>query len=108
MAFPITVDPSLKLAVPEGVPMPPVTVAVNVTDCPNLAEFCEEVTPVAEGALFTVTLALVPALSAAAASVAESVWGAPPVQNVKLDSVPEPATSGRLPPVPPLAAAVAG
>src|ERR1043166_7261196 len=92
MAFPITVEPSLKLTVPEGVPMPPVTVAVNVTDCASVGGLCEGVTPGAQGALCTVALALVPALSAAAASVAERVGGAPPVQNVKLDSVPEPAT----------------
>ena len=39
MAFPITVEPSLKLTVPAGVALAPVTVAVNVTDCPNTAGF---------------------------------------------------------------------
>ncbi len=61
----------------------------------------------AEAGLFTVTLALAPAPSVAATSVAESVCGAPPVQNVKLDNVPEPATSERLPPVAPLSSAIA-
>src|SRR6185503_2428460 len=106
-ALAITVAPSLKLTVPVGVPAPPVTVAVNVTDCPKTAGFCEETRPVAETTLFTVTLALGPAPSAAATSVAVSVCEAATVPNVKLDSVPEPATSDRLPDTPPLSSAIA-
>jgi hypothetical protein len=49
MALPITVEPSLKLTVPVGVPAPPVTVAVNVTDCPKAEGFWEELRLVAEG-----------------------------------------------------------
>jgi len=38
---PSTVPPSLKVTVPVG--ETPVTVAVNVTDCPKLLGFCDEV-----------------------------------------------------------------
>ena len=58
---PIIVLPSLKLTVPVGVPAPgawTVTVAVNVTDWPNVEEFCEEATAVAVLALFTVRFPL--------------------------------------------------
>src|SRR6266536_5341240 len=34
--------PSLKVKLPEGVPDPDATVAVNVTNCPTLEGFCDE------------------------------------------------------------------
>ena len=42
---PSVVVPSLKVTMPVGVPVPPlaVTVAVNVTDWPKAAGFCEDV-----------------------------------------------------------------
>ena len=42
VAVPITVPASLKVTVPVGVPPVPVTVAVNVTGCPNALGFCDE------------------------------------------------------------------
>src|SRR5439155_20728706 len=105
-ALPITVEPSLKSTVPVGAALAPVTVAVNMTDCPKTAGFWDEVRLVVEAGLFTVTLALAPALSAAATSVAERVCEPPPVQNVKLESVPEPEASVTLPPAAPLSSAI--
>jgi hypothetical protein len=107
MALPITVAPSLKSTVPVGVPLPPVTVAVNVTDCPKTAGFWEEMRPVAEAGLFTVTLALLPAPSTAEKSEAVTVCELPPVPKLKLDKVPEPAASVRLPSAAPLSSAIA-
>ena len=45
LPVPSVVEPSLKVTVPVGVPAPPldVTVAVNVTNWPNAAGFCEDV-----------------------------------------------------------------
>src|SRR5207247_3355325 len=54
---PRTVEPSLKVTVPVGVPAPglfAVTVAVNVTACPDSDGLAEEVTTVAVLAFFTV------------------------------------------------------
>jgi hypothetical protein len=48
--IPNVVVPSLKVTVPAGMPEPPVpevTVAVNVTDCPRIEGFDEESTTVA-------------------------------------------------------------
>src|SRR5437016_2352536 len=106
-ALPITVEPSLKSTVPVGVPPPPVTVAVSVTDCPKNAGLWEESRLVAGAGLFTVTLALAPALSAAATSEAVTVCGPPPVPKLKVDRAPEPAASVRLPPAAPLSSAIA-
>src|SRR5438132_6471231 len=106
MALPITVEPSLKSTVPAGIPMEPDTVAVKLTDCPKTAGFREELRLVAEGGLFTVTGALVLALSAPSKSMAARVCGAPPVPKVKLDRMPEPPASDRLPPVAPLSSAI--
>ena len=48
--LPIEVVPSTKLTVPDGVPEPvEVTVAVNVTDCPAVDGFAEEVSAVVVG-----------------------------------------------------------
>ena len=47
--LPIVVVPSRKLTVPDGVPEPLVTVAVNVTDCPAVDGFAEEVSAVVVG-----------------------------------------------------------
>src|SRR5436190_23717379 len=107
MLLPITVEPSLKSTVPAGVPMEPDTVAVKVTDCPKTAGFWEETRLVADGGLFTATLALVLALSPPSKSLAARVCGPPPVQKVKLDKLPEPATRVRLPPAAPLSSAIA-
>src|SRR2546428_11624550 len=107
MALPITVEPSLKSTVPAGIPMEPDTVAVKLTDCPKTEGFCDELRLVAAGALFTVTVALVLAPSAAAKSEAARVCGAPPVQKVKLDRMPEPPASDRLPPAAPLSSPIA-
>src|SRR5438034_426928 len=107
MLLPITVEPSLRSTVPVGVPAEPVTVAVKVTDCPKTEGFCDELRLVAAGALFTVTLALVLAPSAAAKSEAARVCGAPPVQKVKLDRMPEPPASDRLPAAAPLSSPIA-
>ena len=41
------VGPSLKVTLPVGVPPPEVTVAVNVTVCPDFEGFKDEVTTVA-------------------------------------------------------------
>ena len=46
---PSVVAPSLKVTVPVGVPPAPVTVAVNVTDCPNTEGFSEDVSVVVLG-----------------------------------------------------------
>jgi len=43
---PSVVTPSLNVTAPVGVPPVPVTVAVNVTDCPNTEGFCEDVSAV--------------------------------------------------------------
>jgi hypothetical protein len=54
---PMVVAPSLKVTVPLGVPAPApvgVTVAVNVTDCPNTLGLVELVSAVAVPAWFTV------------------------------------------------------
>jgi hypothetical protein len=54
---PNDVVPSMKVTVPVGVPAPgdtTLTVAVNVTDCPNTEGLSEEVTDVVVSALFTV------------------------------------------------------
>ena len=55
--LPITVAPSRKLTVPVGDPAPgavTVTVAVNVTDCPNTDGLTDDVRVVAVLALLTV------------------------------------------------------
>ena len=44
------VEPSLKVTLPVGVPPPEVTVAMNVTICPDLEGFKDEVTTVAVAA----------------------------------------------------------
>ena len=49
--LPMVVAPSLKVTVPLGVPLPPVTVAVKVTDCPKTDGLAELVTTVVELAL---------------------------------------------------------
>jgi len=64
VAFPLTsadvpsvVDPSFNVTVPAGVPPPgatAVTVTLNVTVCPNVDGFGEEVIVVAVAALLTV------------------------------------------------------
>jgi hypothetical protein len=56
---PSVVMPSLKVTVPDGLPAPgllTVTVAVNVTDCPNFDGFALEVSVVDVSALFTTWL----------------------------------------------------
>src|SRR6266404_5675800 len=55
------VAPSLNVTVPVGVPLVPVTVAVNVTDCPNTEGFCEELTMVVveDRVMFAVVVAVV-------------------------------------------------
>src|SRR5437667_3474247 len=78
------VAPSLKVTVPLGVPAPPLTVAVKVTDWPKTDGFCEEATLVVVEAAFTVTLLLVPVARTAAASVAVIVW-VPAVLKTKDD-----------------------
>jgi hypothetical protein len=52
-AVPSVVAPSLNVTVPVGVPAVDVTVAVNVTDCPNVDGFSAEVSAVAVAALLT-------------------------------------------------------
>jgi hypothetical protein len=47
--LPIDVVPSRKLTVPEGVPEPLVTVAVNVTGCPAFEGFGADVSVVVVG-----------------------------------------------------------
>ena len=52
---PMIALPSLKLMVPVGVPLVDgFTVAVNVTDWPNVDRFCDDTTVVVVLALFTV------------------------------------------------------
>ena len=54
--LPRVVDPSRKLTEPVGMvelPEGPVTVAVNVTDCPLEAGFTDEATPVVDATLAT-------------------------------------------------------
>src|SRR5215213_6938425 len=54
----MSTPPSLKVTLPVGEPTAGAvtpTVALNVTDCPVNAGFCEEVTPVVVFALLTVT-----------------------------------------------------
>ncbi len=49
--------PSMNVTLPVGVPLPGLlteTVAVNVTDCPNIEGFSEDKTMVVVFALFTV------------------------------------------------------
>ena len=58
---------------PVGVPLVPVTVAVNVTDWPNTDGFCEEATTVVELALLTVCVKLVDVLLLKGAGIA-AVW----------------------------------
>ena len=60
--LPITVAPSRKFTVPVGLPAPgavTVTVAVNVTDCPNTDGFAEEARAVLVLALLTTWLTAV-------------------------------------------------
>jgi hypothetical protein len=57
VAVPKVAAPSRKVTVPVGVPEPgatALTVAVNVTDCPNTDGFTDEVTVVELLSLFTV------------------------------------------------------
>ena len=54
VTVPRLVVPSLKVTVPVGVPPGEVTVAVKVTDAPEVEGFREEPTDVEELALFTV------------------------------------------------------
>ena len=57
LAVPSVTAPSRKVTVPVGVPDPgatALTVAVNVTDCPNSDGFTDEVTVVELLSLFTV------------------------------------------------------
>lgn len=53
---PRVVDPSMKVAVPVGVPTPVVTVAVKVTDWPKVDGLGEEVRDVMEVAWFMVCM----------------------------------------------------
>ena len=71
MALPITVEPSLKLTVPVGMPEAPVTVAVNVTDCPKAEGFWEELRLVAEGVDATAVIA--PLMRSTTAAVAANI-----------------------------------
>jgi hypothetical protein len=59
---PSVVAPSLKVTVPVGVPAVEVAVAVNVTDCPNLLGFSDEVRVVELAAGFTVCVSAVEVL----------------------------------------------
>lgn len=56
---PIAVVPSLKVTIPVGVPPLPVTIAVNVTDWPNIEGLADEVT-VADVGLLLATFATKP------------------------------------------------
>ena len=73
---PRVVAPSLNVAVPVGVPPVPVTVAVNVTDCPKTEGFCEDVSVVVLG-LTTASVGL-------AGSPDTPVVKVPPVQLLPL------------------------
>src|ERR671925_426462 len=75
--------PSLKVTEPVGVPAPgdtAVTAAVNVTDCPKVDGFVEDVTLLRLSALFTVCppesapLLLVKLVPVLGVYVAETVW----------------------------------
>src|SRR5262245_31480870 len=46
-ALPSVMPPSRNVTVPVGIPVPPVTVAVNVTVCPQVEGFGDEVTALA-------------------------------------------------------------
>jgi hypothetical protein len=62
---PRVLGPSLKVTVPVGVPAPglfTVTVAVNVTDCPNADGLAEELTDVVVPAVFTIWLSVLEVL----------------------------------------------
>ena len=56
--------PSLNVTVPVGVPVPEVTVAVNVTDCPNVLGFADDVSAVVVHAALTVCVTAVDVLVA--------------------------------------------
>jgi hypothetical protein len=68
-AVPNTVVPFLNVTVPVGVPLLELTVAVNVTACPTLDGFCDEVSVVVVTALLTFCVT-VPELVAKEASPA--------------------------------------
>ena len=57
VAVPMVEAPSTKATVPVGVPVVALTVAVNVTACPNTDGFLEEATAVVAPAVFTVNVA---------------------------------------------------
>src|SRR5207247_3581011 len=68
---PRMVEPSLKVTVPVGVPAPglfAVTVAVNVTACPDSDGLAEELTTVAVLAFFTVSVSVLEVLPLKVAS----------------------------------------
>ena len=64
--MPSMVAPSLKVTVPVGVPAPELTVAVNVTDCPETEGLGEEASAVlvAANAWLTTWLSAVEVLAA--------------------------------------------
>ena len=68
---PRMVEPSLKVTVPVGVPAPglfAVTVAVNVTACPDSDGLAEELTTVVVPAFFTVSVSVLEVLPLKVAS----------------------------------------
>jgi len=58
-AVPGQVAPSMKVTLPVGVPLALVTVAVNVTDCPNVDGLGDDITAVLVAGLVTVSAAAV-------------------------------------------------
>lgn len=66
--LPMELVPSRKTTVPVGVPPVPVTVAVNVTDCPAVEGLSEETTLVLEGCPTTVCVTTAEMLPAEFAS----------------------------------------